>query len=67
MPDLRTNEKEWLRRTIREVQPQIRRWAELGDWTIQVCANDALQFIRLAEQLLRIHEEDCERRKFDAR
>ncbi len=63
---LTTNEKEWLHNILRSDGPRIAREAERdscrgeGETHVYVCAGHAARFMRLAEQVLKLHEEQVE-------
>ena len=58
--DLRQSDSHWLRTTMRNYGHRAAR--EREDGFIELCTRDVIRFIRLTEQLLRLHVEECDRR-----
>ncbi|KKL89751.1 hypothetical protein LCGC14_1911570 [marine sediment metagenome] len=58
--DLHESEKNWLRTTMRNYGHRAA--GEREDGFIELCTRDVIRFIRLTEQLLRLHVEECDRR-----
>lgn len=64
MPELCESEKAWMRDRMREYGPRAAKAAD-DDLDVALCAAGVLRFIRLTEQLLRLHDDYCERRRME--